>query len=55
MMGDMRDQLSIDLANEIAALLEAKADIGQAQSPLFERFAGTTCSSDSPPACMLVL
>jgi hypothetical protein len=34
MMGDMRDQLSIDLANEIAALLEAKADIGQAQTAL---------------------
>ena len=30
----VRDQLSIDLANEIASLLEAKADIGQAQTAL---------------------
>ena len=34
MMDYMRDQTSIDLANEIAALLEAKADVGQAQTAL---------------------
>ena len=30
----MKDRVAIDLAHEIAALLEAKADLGQAQTAL---------------------